>query len=190
MMNDWWLKIFYGSGAFFFIKFFLPPLFYILIILLLAGFAILILKGGHSRFWKEFFLLISVFLWLFNIFSFSVLNWPFSLCLFFVFWVIFVALLIELSFLSRFFSLSKNRRQKLVYAFSGALIMSEFFWATSFLPFGHLILASLSFIVFYFIWDIFSQYWLGNLNKQAVLKNLIFSSALIIILLLTTKWQI
>ncbi|MDP1629720.1 MAG: hypothetical protein Q8L57_03820, partial [bacterium] len=83
------LLIFYAAGAFLFIRFFIAPLYHILAVLFFGGLIVLIFfsrRAGPDSDFLNIMRLVSVFLWLADIFgfvSFGTLN--FTLGIFLVF---------------------------------------------------------------------------------------------------------
>lgn len=178
------LLVFYGVGAFLFVGFFPIFLRYILLILFSAGLAVFLFSARWSvwdRSLKDLFWLVASFLWLANIFSFFAAGLNFSLGVFLVFIIVFFALFLGLS--------GRGGRGVFICGFCGALVISEFFWAVAFLPFGYLTLSGLVFVVFYLVWTVFLNHLKGSLGKEIIFKNLAFSAAMMVILLLSTRWQ-
>ncbi|MDP1629059.1 MAG: hypothetical protein Q8L57_00405, partial [bacterium] len=191
--------------------FFIAPLYHILAVLFFGGLIALIFfsrRAGPDSDFLNTTRLVSVFLWLADIFglvSFGTLN--FTLGIFLVFLIGFFALWTGLTGQAPHNNSAparpallgeareqvrytgQGRRRIIVFSFGGGLILAEFFWVLNFLPFGFLTLGGIAFVIFYLIWIILYYYFRDNLSRQIILKNAVFSAALILILLLTTKWQ-
>jgi hypothetical protein len=84
-----------------------------------------------------------------------------------------------------------NRSQRnlvWVYSFLLALIMTEIVWTMNFWPFGYLTTGVIALILYYVLWDLTQCYFLNLLSRKRVMANMIFFSALVIVVLLTAKW--
>lgn len=88
------------------------------------------------------------------------------------------------------FSIIKNEGKLSVwiYSFLLSLAMVELIWTMNFWPFGYLTTGAIALILYYVLWDIIQSYFLNLLNKRRVVVNTILFSALIIMLLLSSKW--
>lgn len=209
-MKKFLLLVIYGVGAGLFARFFSAPLYYVFLILFFGGLTVLVFGGRwlqRNSALKDMFWLISSFLWLANIFGFIANGLNFTLGIFLTFLVVFLILWMGLSRVERSVPATSasvqlseppqttpvvvqpDARRTFVYGFSGALIIAEFFWAVAFLPFEHLTLAGLVFIIFYLIWTIFYHHFQESLSREILFKNLAFGVAMIAVLLLSVKWQ-
>ncbi len=75
-----------------------------------------------------------------------------------------------------------------IYSFLLALIMAELAWAMNFWPFGYLTAGVSALILYYVLWDMTRSHFLNLLSKKRVVANVAFFSALIILVLLSSKW--
>lgn len=81
-----------------------------------------------------------------------------------------------------------QRRIVWMYSFLLALIMAEVVWTMNFWPFGYLTTGVIALILYYVLWDLTQSHFLNLLSKKRVIANMIFFSALIVIVLLSAKW--
>ena len=75
-----------------------------------------------------------------------------------------------------------------VYSFILALSMAEIIWALNFWPFGYLTTGAVALILYYVLWELIQSHFLNLLSKRRVMANVIFFSALIFMILLSSKW--
>lgn len=90
----------------------------------------------------------------------------------------------------QYFALLEKEKKRTVWAYSFllALIMTELIWTMNFWPFGYLTTGVIALILYYILWDLTQNYFLGILNKKRVAVNMVFFSSLIILVLLSSKW--
>lgn len=82
----------------------------------------------------------------------------------------------------------EQKRTVWVYSFLLALIMTELIWTMNFWPFGYLTTGVIALILYYILWDLTQNYFLGILSKKRVVVNMVFFSCLILLVLLSSKW--
>jgi len=89
----------------------------------------------------------------------------------------------------QYFSIiEKERRKIFLYSFILALIMTEIVWTMNFWPFGYLTTGVVMLILYYVLWDLTQSYFLNLLSRKRVIANMIFFSAMIVLVLLSAKW--
>ena len=89
----------------------------------------------------------------------------------------------------QYFSIiERDKKRVLTYSFLLALFMVELIWTMNFWPFGYLTTGVIALILYYILWDLTQSFFLKLLNKKRVVANMIFFSALIVIILLSSKW--
>lgn len=89
----------------------------------------------------------------------------------------------------QYFSIIEKEQKKVfLYSFILALIMAEIIWAMNFWPFGYLTTGVVMLILYYVLWDLTQSYFLNLLSRKRVITNMIFFSAMIIMVLLSAKW--
>lgn len=89
----------------------------------------------------------------------------------------------------QYFSIIEEDRTKVwTYSLLLALFMAELIWTMNFWPFGYLTTGIIALILYYVLWDLTQSYFLNLLSRKRVVANMIFFSALIIIVLLSSKW--
>ena len=88
------------------------------------------------------------------------------------------------------FSLISSERMTIVwlYSFLLGLVMTELVWSMTFWPFGYLTTGVIAFILYHMLWDVARCSFLGRLSQKRTIFSAIFSSVLIVIILLTSKW--
>jgi len=64
--------------------------------------------------------------------------------------------------------------------------MVELIWTMNFWPFGYLTTGVIALILYYILWDLTQSFFLKLLSKKRVVANMIFFSALIVIILLSS----
>jgi len=98
--------------------------------------------------------------------------------------------LITLLLSYQYFSIIKSDDKKtvIVYSFLLGLSMAEVAWVINFWPFGYLTTGVIALILYYVLWSIVQSYFLSVLSQKKTIANLIFSSFLILMVLLTSKW--
>jgi len=83
----------------------------------------------------------------------------------------------------------KNRRKTIwAYSFLLSLAMTELIWTMNFWPFGYLTTGVIALILYYVLWDMVQSHFLNLLSKKRVVANVIFFSAVICLVLLSSKW--
>lgn len=75
-----------------------------------------------------------------------------------------------------------------IYSFVLTLSMIEIIWALNFWPFGYLTTGVIALILYYVLWDIIRSHFSNILSKKRMVFNLIFFSAIISLVLATSKW--
>ncbi len=85
---------------------------------------------------------------------------------------------------------SKDKKKVLSYSLILGLSMAEISWVINFWPFGYLTTGVIALIFYYVFWDLTQCYFLEKLSKERVVKNLIFFSLLIGLILFTSRWQL
>lgn len=105
-------------------------------------------------------------------------------------YVLMLTYLIVTLFISyQYFSIiEKNHNKVWIYSFLLALFMVELIWTMNFWPFGYLTTGIIALILYYVLWDLTQSYFLNLLSRKRVVANMIFFSALIILVLLSAKW--
>jgi hypothetical protein len=89
----------------------------------------------------------------------------------------------------QYFSIIKKEGRKVfLYSFILALIMAEIVWTINFWPFGYLTTGVVMLILYYVLWDLTQSYFLNLLSRKRVIANMVFFSALIVLVLLSAKW--
>jgi hypothetical protein len=98
---------------------------------------------------------------------------------------LFVTLLVSY----QYFSIIKEEKKTVwIYSFILALAMAEIVWTINFWPFGYLTAGAIALILYYVLWDLIQSHFLNLLSKKRVVANLIFFSAVIFMILITSKW--
>jgi len=105
-------------------------------------------------------------------------------------YVLMLTYLIATLFISyQYFAIiEKNKNKVWTYSFLLSLFMVELIWTMNFWPFGYLTTGIIALILYYVLWDLTQSYFLNLLSRKRVVANMIFFSALIIIVLLSSKW--
>ncbi len=89
----------------------------------------------------------------------------------------------------QYFSIIEKERKKIfLYSFILALIQAEIIWAMNYWPFGYLTTGVVMLILYYVLWDLTQIYFLNLLSRKRVIANMIFFSALVVLVLLSAKW--
>lgn len=90
----------------------------------------------------------------------------------------------------QYFTIIRPKNKKIVwlYCLALSLIMAEIIWTMNFWPFGYLTTGVIALILYYVLWDLVQSYFLNLLSKKRVVANMVFFSALIILVLITAKW--
>ena len=76
------------------------------------------------------------------------------------------------------------------YSFLFGFLITEIFWAMSFLPANHLTVGSTVLCLYYSFWNILQDRIESKLTKKSVFLNLLFLAVTVIIILATSKWKI
>ncbi|MDP1833647.1 MAG: hypothetical protein Q8L11_01825 [Candidatus Moranbacteria bacterium] len=107
-----------------------------------------------------------------------------------LYYLMFTYLVVTFLVSYQYFLIIKNDERKIVwtYSFLLALIMSEIVWTMNFWPFGYLTAGVIALILYYVLWDLTQSYFLDLLSKKRVVANMVFFSAMIILVLLSAKW--
>ncbi len=71
-----------------------------------------------------------------------------------------------------------------------AFIMGEVIWGLSFWPFGYLITGMTAVIIFFLFWSVVRRFIMGRLTKKFVTVNIIMMLVLVILMILTSPWDI
>ncbi len=71
-----------------------------------------------------------------------------------------------------------------------AFIMGEVIWGLSFWPFGYLITGMTAVIIFFLFWSVVRRFIMGRLTKKFVTANIVMMLILIILMILTSPWDI
>lgn len=112
----------------------------------------------------------------------------FSIPLWFLMFV-FLAVTFVLSY--HYFSIvSPGNKKTLSYSLILGMAMAQISWVINFWPFGYLTTGVIALIFYYVFWDITECYFLNKLSKKRLVKNLIFFSALIGLVLVSSRWQL
>jgi len=100
-----------------------------------------------------------------------------------------VYLIITLLVSYQYFSIIESDKKRVwTYCFLLSLIMAEVVWTMNFWPFGYLTTGVIALILYYVLWDLTQSFFLNLLSQKRVLANMIFFSALVIVVLLSAKW--
>jgi hypothetical protein len=107
-----------------------------------------------------------------------------------LYYLMLVYCLVTLLVSCQYFFIIKSDEKKRVwmYSFILALAMTEIVWTINFWPFGYLTTGVIALILYYVLWDLTQSYFLNLLSKKRVVANMIFFSAMIILILLSAKW--
>lgn len=99
-------------------------------------------------------------------------------------------LLVTLFVSYQYFTIIRLGDQKDVwlYCFLLALIMAEISWTLNFWPFGYLTTGIVALILYYVLWDLIQSHFLNLLSRKRVVANMIFFTAMIALVLMTSKW--
>lgn len=81
-----------------------------------------------------------------------------------------------------------DRRLVMIYSFLLGMVMAEMAWTMNFWPFGYLTTGVIALILYYVLWDLVQSYFLNLLSRKRVVANAVFFSALIVMVLLSSKW--
>jgi len=107
-----------------------------------------------------------------------------------LYWLMLVYLVATLFVSYQYFAIIKpgDKRNVWLYCFILSLLMAEIIWSMNFWPFGYLTTGVIALILYYVLWDLIQSHFLNLLSKRRVIANMIFFSAMIIIVLMTAKW--
>jgi hypothetical protein len=107
-----------------------------------------------------------------------------------LYYLMLVYLIVTLLVSYQYFVIIKSDQRKIVwmYSFLLALIMAELVWTMNFWPFGYLTTGVIALILYYVLWDLAQSHFLNLLSRRRVVANMIFFSALVIVVLLSAKW--
>ena len=107
-----------------------------------------------------------------------------------LYWLMLTYLAVTLFVSYQYFAIIRpdDKRSVWLYCFVLALIMAEIIWAMNFWPFGYLTTGVIALILYYVLWDLIQSHFLNLLSKRRVIANMIFFSAMIVLVLMTAKW--
>ena len=107
-----------------------------------------------------------------------------------LYYLMLVYLLVTLFVSYQYFLIIKDDQRKTawIYSFLLSLVMAEIVWTMNFWPFGYLTTGVIALIMYYVLWDLTQSHLLNLLSKKRVVANMIFFSAMIMIVLLSSKW--
>jgi hypothetical protein len=89
----------------------------------------------------------------------------------------------------QYFSIIENNKQRVwTYSFLLSLVMVELVWVMNFWPFGYLTTGVIALILYYVLWDLTQSYFLNLLSRRRVVANMLFFSAMVALVLLSSKW--
>ncbi len=90
----------------------------------------------------------------------------------------------------QYFAIIRPEQKKTawIYSLLLSLIMAELIWTMNFWPFGYLTTGVIALILYYILWDLTQSYFLNLLSKKRVAANMVFFSAMVILVLLSAKW--
>ena len=93
-------------------------------------------------------------------------------------------------FLIAFKQQLKIQRVALFFSFIIAFIMGEVIWGLSFWPFGYLTTGMTAVIVFFLLWSVVRRFIQKRLTKQFIIVNISIMIVLIIVMIITSPWDI
>lgn len=107
-----------------------------------------------------------------------------------LYWLMLAYLIVTLLLSYQYFAIIKpdDKRKVWIYCFLLSLIMSEIIWTMNFWPFGYLTTGVIALILYYVLWDLIRSHFLNLLSKRRVIANMVFFSAIIVLVLMTAKW--
>lgn len=124
-------------------------------------------------------------IFLFNATAYGIyLNFAISL------WVLMAMLMLVTVLVSfqYFWLINENAKNVLNYSLVLGFVMAEIVWVLNFWPFGYLTTGVISLIFYYVFWDLVQSYFLNELSKRRIVKNMIFFGALVALVLSSTRW--
>lgn len=107
-----------------------------------------------------------------------------------LYYLMFVYLIATLLVSYQYFLIIKQDDKKIVwiYSFVLAFSMTEIIWIMNFWSFGYLTTGVIALILYYVLWDLTQSFFLNLLSSKRVVANMVFFSAVIIMVLLSAKW--
>ncbi len=121
--------------------------------------------------------------------SLLIFGWNFYLLPKSTFTLLFLGAITFLITRASFDYVPQSDQKKIFWAALITFCILEVSWALVFLPFHFTALAAILFNVFYVLWIVVYYYLFHNLNRQKISFHLIFSSILIILIILSTPWK-
>lgn len=107
------------------------------------------------------------------------------------FWLLLFVFFLAVLLLSFYYFWANKilNRENMLHIFIITLILTEFFWAVSFLP-TNFYVDSLLLLLIYYLMTIMSKYYiLKILNKKLIKQHLIVAGAALLLILLTARWR-
>jgi hypothetical protein len=84
--------------------------------------------------------------------------------------------------------INPDRKTVRSYSLILGMLMAEIAWTINFWPFGYLTTGVIALILYYIFWDLTQSHFLHTLSQKRLIANLIFFSAIIGIILATSRW--
>lgn len=99
-----------------------------------------------------------------------------------------VMLLTTLISFQYFLLMQEKKLLTLGYSLILGFVMAEIFWVLNFWPFGYLTTGVCGLVFYFVFWDIIQGYFSKKLSKRRIVANMVFLSALIIMVLSSARW--
>jgi hypothetical protein len=141
-------------------------------------------KRAHIIVVSFFELILYVFIVFFHSYFYGISSLSYFLIIFLITFSLFF------SSISGTLNIKRKLKNRLFYfSLIAGVVVSEFFWIMTKLPFNNFLTSAFMVFLFYYaMWDVAIRYFAGSLTRRAIIKVLIFMVLILLAIFTTVKW--